>query len=134
MPLLCTGFAVLGGIERETMGRGRSEFAGCGGNRPQTFLRGSQVSELVSERLSEKAPMSEKVFASQERVSGFPETGLTSGEVRETSGKSGELPGNPWIAVKFHSERTSGKSPKNFRGNLGNFRGSPGTFQKLGEA
>ena len=45
-------------------------------------------------------------------MSGFPENGLTSGEVRETSGelpKSGKLPGNPWIAVKFHSERTSGE-------------------------
>ena len=39
--------------------------------------------------------ISEKVFASQERVSGFPEKGLTSGEVRETSGEvrgtSGEV-------------------------------------------
>ena len=71
-------------------------------------------------------------------MSGFPETGLTSGKLPgkfgELPGKSGELPGNPWIAVKFHSERTSGKSPKNFRGSLGNFRGSPGTFQKLGVA
>ena len=37
---------------------------------------------------------SEKVFVSQERVSGFPEKGLTSGEVAEKlPGKSGELPG-----------------------------------------
>ena len=77
---------------------------------------------------------------SQERVSG--RKGLTSGEVLELPGKFGELPGkfgklpgNLWIAVKFHSERTSGevaeklpgKSPKNFRG-------SPGTSQKLGGA
>ena len=36
-----------------------------------------------------------KVFVSQERVSGFPEKGLTSGKVRETSrevrGTSGEV-------------------------------------------
>ena len=43
---------------------------------------------------------------SQERVSGFPEKGAdlrgspgTSGEVWETSGKPGKLPGNPWIAA-----------------------------------
>ena len=64
--------------------------------------------------------------------------GVTSGEVQEPPGKSGELPGksgklpgNPWIAVKFHSER---KSPKNFRGSSANFRWSPGTSQKLGGA
>ena len=75
---------------------------------------------------------------SQKRVSGFPEKGLTSGEVGELPGelpgKFGKLARNLWIAVKFHSERTSGKSPKNFRGSSGNFRGSPGTFQKLGGA
>ena len=75
---------------------------------------------------------------SQERVSGFPEKGADLGKVRELPGKFGELPekfgkfpGNLWIAVKFHSERTS---PKNFRGSSGNFRGSPGTSQKLGGA
>ena len=78
---------------------------------------------------------------SQERVSGFPEKGLTSGEVPELPGKFGELPGkfgklpgNLWIAVMFHSERTSGEVAENFRGSSGNFRGSPGTFQKLGGA
>ena len=78
---------------------------------------------------------SEKVFAGRERVSGFPETGAdlrgTSGEL---PGKSGKLPGNPWIAVKFHSERTSGEVAEKLRGSLGNFQGSPGTFQKLGGA
>ena len=37
-----------------------------------------------------------KVFASQERVSGFPEKGLTSGEVRETSGEVRETSGEVW--------------------------------------
>ena len=53
-----------------------------------------------------QGPSSEKVFESLERVSGFPEKGLTSGEVRELLGKFGELPGkvgklpgNLWIAV-----------------------------------
>ena len=84
---------------------------------------------------------SEKVFVSQERVSGFPEKGLTSGEVPELPGKFGELPGkfgklpgNLRIAVKFHSERTSGEVAENFRGSSGKFRGSPGTAQKLGGA
>ena len=74
-------------------------------------------------------------------MSGFPETGLTSGEVQGTSGEvrgtSGEVwetSGNPWIAIQFHSERTSGEVAENFRGSSGNFRGSPETFQKLGGA
>ena len=62
--------------------------------------------------------------------------GLTSGEVRETSGKVWGTSGEPpWIAVEFHSERPSGEvatfGPQNFQGSLGNFRGSPGTVQKL---
>ena len=69
---------------------------------------------------------------SQERVSAFPEKRAdlrgspgTSGEVSQTSGKFGKLPGNLRIAVKFHSERTSGEVAENFRGSSGNFRGSP---------
>ena len=46
---------------------------------------------------------------SQERVSGFPEKGLTSGEVRGTSGEVWETSGEPLVTVKFHSERTSGE-------------------------
>ena len=75
---------------------------------------------------------------SQKRVSGFPEKRLTSGELPgksgELPGKSGKLPGNLWIAIQFHSERTSGEVAENFRGSPGNIRGSPGTFQKLGGA
>ena len=85
---------------------------------------------------------SEKVFVSQERVSGFPEKGAylrgspgTSGRKSgELPGKFVKLPGKLWIAVKLHSERTSGEVAKNFRGSSGNFRGSPGTSQKLGGA
>ena len=84
---------------------------------------------------------SEKVLASQERVSGFPEKGATSGEARETSGEvqetSGEvwkLPGNPWIAFNFHSERTSGEVAEKLPGKFGQLPGSPGSFQKLGGA
>ena len=51
----------------------------------------------------------------------------TSGKFGELPGKFGELPGNLRIAVKFHSERTSGEVAENFRG-------SPGTSQKLGGA
>ena len=50
--------------------------------------------------------------------------GLTSGEVSELPGKFGRLPGNLWIAVKFHSDRTSGEVAENFRGSSGNFRGN----------
>ena len=72
---------------------------------------------------------------SQERVSGSQRKGLTSGEVPELPGKFGELPGkfgklpgNLWIAVKFHSERTSGEVAEKLPGSSGNFRGSPGDF------
>ena len=67
---------------------------------------------------------SEKVFVSQGRVSGLQEKGAdlrgSPGNFRGSPGNfrgsdSGKLPGNLWIAVKFHSERTSG----NFRGSLG---------------
>ena len=86
-------------------------------------------------------PYSEIVFVSQERVSGFPEKRAdlrgspgTSGEVWGTSGKSGELPGkfgkipgNLWLAVKFHSERTfrgsRGKTSREVRGTSREVRG-----------
>ena len=63
---------------------------------------------------------------------------MTSGEVREHQGKSGELPGkfgklagNLWIAVKFHSERSSGEVAEKLPGKSGELLGSPGTSQKL---
>ena len=84
---------------------------------------------------------SEKVSVSQERVSGFPEKGAdlrgspgTSGEVSGTSGEVSETSGEPLVSGRFHSEGIPGKLPKNFRGSSGNFRGSPGTSQKLGGA
>ena len=68
-------------------------------------------------------------------MSGFPEKGLTSGEVRELPGKSGELPGksgklpgNPWIAVKFHSERTSGEVAEKLPGKSRELPGKSGDF------
>ena len=74
---------------------------------------------------------------SQERVSGFPEKGAdlpespgTSGEVRGTSGKSGKLPGNPWIAVKFHSERTSGEVAEKLPGKFGELLGKSGDVRE----
>ena len=66
---------------------------------------------------------------SQDRVSGFPEKGA------DLRGKSGKLPGNLWIAVKFHSERTSGEVAEKTSGEVrGTSGGSPGTLQKLGGA
>ena len=69
-------------------------------------------------------------------MSGFPEKRLTSGEVRESSrgspgnfrGNSGKLPGNPWIAVKFHSERTSGEVVEKLPGKFGELPGKSGDF------
>ena len=66
-------------------------------------------------------------------MSGFPEKGAASGEV---PGKSGELPGNLWIAVKFHSERTSGEVAEKLPGKSGDFpeaRGSLTPSQRLAE-
>ena len=89
---------------------------------------------------------SEKVFASQERVSGFPEKGTDlrgkSGKLPEKSGelpgKSGKLPGKAGkllsSTARLSVRELPGKSPKNFRGSLGNFWGSLETFQKLGGA
>ena len=55
----------------------------------------------------------------------LPREGLTSVQhlrkSGELPGKSGELPGNLWIALQIHSERSSGKSPRNFQGSLGKF-------------
>ena len=69
-----------------------------------------------------------------QRVSGFPEKRADlwggpvasgrSGELRGTSGNSGKLPANLRIALKIHSEGSSGKS-------LGNFGGSPGKCTEL---
>ena len=68
-------------------------------------------------------------------MSGFPEKGLTSGEVRETfgevretSGEVWETSGNPWIAVKFHSERTSGEVAEKLPGKFGELPGKSGDF------
>ena len=67
---------------------------------------------------------------------GWPpgKSGEPPGKSGKLPGKSGKLPGNLWIAIQFHSERTSGEVAENFRGSSGNFRGSPGTFQKFGGA
>ena len=75
-------------------------------------------------------------MASQERVSGFPEKradlrgspGNRRGKFGELPGKSGKLPGNPWIAVKFHSERTSGEVAEKLLGKLGELPGKSGDF------
>ena len=79
---------------------------------------------------------------SQERVSGFPEKGAdlrgspgtsgevwgTSGKVGELPGKFGELPGKLWIAVKFHTERTSGEVAEKLPGKFGELPGKSGDF------
>ena len=68
--------------------------------------------------------------------------GVTSGEIRETSGEVpgtsgrslGNFRGTPGLLFSSTVREHPGKSPKNFRGSWGNFRGSLGTFQKLGGA
>ena len=47
----------------------------------------------------------------------------TSGLVGELPGKFGKLPGNLWIAVKFHSERTSGEVVEEIPGKFGELPG-----------
>ena len=80
-----------------------------------------------------------KVFASQERVSCFPEKGLTSGEVRETSGEVRETSGEVWETSgepldcckvpQFHSERTSGEVAEKLPGKFGELPGKSGDFR-----
>ena len=54
-------------------------------------------------------------------------------KVGELPGKPGKLLGNLWIALKIHSERSSGEVAED-RGSSGKVLGSPGTFQKRGGA
>ena len=61
--------------------------------------------------------------------------GLTSGKSGKLPGKSGDLPGksgellgNSWIAVKFHSERTSGEVAEKLPGKFGELPGKSGHF------
>ena len=81
---------------------------------------------------------SEKVFVSQERVSGFPEQGLTSGEVRGTSGEvwgtSGEVwgtSGEPLDCLKIHSERSSGEVAEKLPGKFGELPEKSGDFPEV---
>ena len=82
--------------------------------------------------------VSEKVFVSQKRVSGFPEKRLTSGEVRGTSGEvrgtsgevwetSGELFGSTVRELPGKSPKTSGE----VRGTSREARGSLTPSQRL---
>ena len=85
---------------------------------------------------------SEKVFVSQERLSGFPEKGADlrgspgnfRGSLGNFRGSLGNFRGTPGLLLSSTVRELPGKSPKNFRGSLGIFRGSPGTSQKLGVA
>ena len=103
---------------------------------------GGGISHWAAKLLSAPPPYSEEVFASQERVSGFPEKGAdlrgSPGNLRGSSGNFrgslGNFRGTPGVLLSYTVREPPGKSPKNFRGSLGNFRGSPGTSQKLGVA
>ena len=47
---------------------------------------------------------------------------------RKVPEKSGKLPGNLWIAVKFHSERASGAVAEKLPGKFGELPGKSGEF------
>ena len=72
--------------------------------------------------------------ASQRRADLRGKSAKLPGKSGELPGKSGKLPGTPGLLLSSTARELPGKSPKNFRGSLGNFRGSPGTSQKLGGA
>ena len=55
-------------------------------------------------------------------------SGKLPGKSGELPEKSGKLPGNPWIAVKFHSERTSGEVAEKLPGKFGELPGKSGNF------
>ena len=62
-----------------------------------------------------------------QRKGGPPgKSGKPQGKSGELPGKSGKLPGNPWIAVKFHSERTSGEVAEKLPGKFGELPGKSG--------
>ena len=65
--------------------------------------------------------------ASQRKGGPPGKSGKLPGKSGELPGKSGKLPGNPWIAVKFHRERTSGEVAEKLPWKLGELPG------KLGE-
>ena len=96
--------------------------------------RGSGVQEEpTSTAITCSNENSEKVFASQERMSGFPEKGAalrgSPGNFRGSPGNfRGSLGRNPWIAVKFHSERTSGEVAEKLPGKFGELPGKSGDF------
>ena len=89
--------AVWGGVSRT----GPPSLFCCMSRSQGKFLRARRGCQLPRERLT----------------SG--EVQETAGEVRETSGESGKLPGNPWIAVKCHSERTFGEVAEKLPGKFG---------------
>ena len=80
--------------------------------------------------------LSETVFASRERVSGFPEKGADlrgspgnfQGSPGNFRGSLGNFRGTLGLLLGSTVRELPGKSPKNFWGSLGNFRGSPGDF------
>ena len=68
-------------------------------------------------------------------MSGFPEKGAdlrgSPKNLREVPGTSGEVwetSGEPWIAVKLHSERTSGEVAEKLPGKFGELPGKSGDF------
>ena len=50
------------------------------------------------------------------------------GKSRELPGKFRKVPGNFWIAVEFHSERTSGEAAEKLPGKFGELPGKSGDF------
>ena len=78
--------------------------------------------------MSDQDSESEKVFVSQERVSGFPEKGADlRGSLGNFRGSLGNFRGASGLLLSSTVRELPGKSLKNFRG-------SPGTFQKPGGA
>ena len=55
-------------------------------------------------------------------------SGKLLGKSGELPGKSGKLSGNLWIALKFHSERTSGEVAEKLPGKFGKLPGKSGDF------
>ena len=62
--------------------------------------------------------------------SGGCQASQKKGKSGELPGKSGKLLGNPWIAVKFHSERTSGEVAEKLPGKFGELPGKSGDFRE----
>ena len=96
---------------------------------PRELLRAARLqNEIAPENQGKFLRVRRGCQASQRKGWPLGKSGKLPGKSGELPGKSGKLPGNPWIAVKFHSERTSGEVAEKLPGKFGALPGKSGDF------